>query len=120
MRHIQQREEHWAIIDLHGKAGHTRTVPVPDWGKAVLDEWTRAANITSGRVFRRVNKSGGAWGSGMTEKVIWHVVREYATLAGITPLAPMISAQLCPPMPRGGRRTGPDSIPAWVCLYPDN
>lgn len=23
------REEHWAIIDLHGKAGHTRTVPVP-------------------------------------------------------------------------------------------
>jgi len=30
MRDIQQREEHWAIVDLHGKAGHTRTVPVPD------------------------------------------------------------------------------------------
>jgi site-specific recombinase XerD len=29
IRHIQKREEHWAIIDLHGKAGHTRTVPVP-------------------------------------------------------------------------------------------
>lgn len=88
MRHIQQREEHWAIIDLHRKAGHTRTVPVPDWVKTVLDEWTRAANITSGRAFRRVNKDGWAWGAGMTEKVVWQVVRDYATVAGITPLAP--------------------------------
>ena len=26
---IQQREEHWAIVDLKGKAGHTRTIPMP-------------------------------------------------------------------------------------------
>jgi site-specific recombinase XerD len=56
MRHIQQRDEHWAIIDLHGKGGHTRTVPIPYWVKEVLDQWTDAANITVGRVFRRVNK----------------------------------------------------------------
>src|SRR5437660_534866 len=29
--HLQQREEHWAIVDLVGKAGHVRTVPVPGW-----------------------------------------------------------------------------------------
>src|ERR1700693_5397232 len=29
--HLQQREEHWAIVDLVGKGGHVRTVPVPDW-----------------------------------------------------------------------------------------
>jgi site-specific recombinase XerD len=28
--HLQQREEHWAIVDLVGKGGHVRTVPVPD------------------------------------------------------------------------------------------
>src|SRR6202030_2287382 len=27
--HIQQREEHWAIVDLKGKAGHIRTIPMP-------------------------------------------------------------------------------------------
>jgi len=27
--HIQQREDHWAIVDLKGKAGHIRTIPVP-------------------------------------------------------------------------------------------
>src|SRR5271168_2955039 len=26
---LQQREEHWAIVDLVGKAGHIRTVPIP-------------------------------------------------------------------------------------------
>jgi site-specific recombinase XerC len=28
--HLQQREEHWAIVDLVGKGGHIRTVPVPE------------------------------------------------------------------------------------------
>ena len=32
--HLQQREEHWAIVDLVGKGGHIRTVPVPAWVKA--------------------------------------------------------------------------------------
>ncbi len=32
--HLQQREEHWAIVDLVGKGGHIRTVPVPEWVKA--------------------------------------------------------------------------------------
>jgi site-specific recombinase XerD len=29
--HLQQREAHWAIVDLRGKAGHVRTIPVPNW-----------------------------------------------------------------------------------------
>src|SRR6202158_1787443 len=37
--HLQQREEHWAIVDLMGKGGHVRTVPVPDWVKSELEVW---------------------------------------------------------------------------------
>jgi len=47
--HLQQREQHSAIVDLMGKAGHTRTVPMPDWVKAVLDVWLKDAGLTSGR-----------------------------------------------------------------------
>src|SRR5215475_4186933 len=54
--HIQQREDHWAIVDLKGKAGHTRTVPMPTWVKALLDEWIQAASLKAGKLFRRVNK----------------------------------------------------------------
>jgi len=85
--HIQRREEHWAIVDLKGKAGHTRPIPMPGWVKNVLDQWIQAANITSGKLFRRVHKMGKAWGERLTEKAVWHVVREYATKAGIDKLA---------------------------------
>jgi len=43
--HLQQREEHWPIVDLVGKGGHIRTVPVPEWVKATIDCWTAAARI---------------------------------------------------------------------------
>jgi site-specific recombinase XerD len=46
--HLQQREEHWAIVDLVGKGGHIRTVPMPDWVRATLDGWIGAAE-PSGR-----------------------------------------------------------------------
>jgi hypothetical protein len=66
--HLQQREEHWAIVDLMGKGGHVRTVPVPDWVRSELEEWLAAAGIDRGRLFRWVNKVGKAWGDGMTVK----------------------------------------------------
>ena len=75
--HLQQREEHWAIVDLMGKGGHVRTVPVPDWVKSELEVWLAAAGIDRGRLFRRVNKVGKAWGEGMTVKAVWHIVKEF-------------------------------------------
>jgi len=86
--HIQQREEHWAIVDLKGKAGHTRTIRMPAWVKHVLDQWLQTANITSGKLFRRVHKIGKAWGDNLTEKAVCHVVREYAAKTGVDKLAP--------------------------------
>lgn len=88
MDSIQVREEHWVIADLKGKAGHIRTVPVPQWVKAAVDVWSAAAGITEGTVFRSINKSGSVWGEGMTPKVLWEVVKEAATRAGIEKLAP--------------------------------
>jgi site-specific recombinase XerD len=35
---LQQREDHWAIVDLVGKACHVRTIPVPDWVKHLVDD----------------------------------------------------------------------------------
>ena len=72
---LQRREEHWAIVDLIGKGGHIRTVPVPNWVKSSVDTWTAAAGISSGRVFRCVIKRGSVWGTGISEKVVWCVGR---------------------------------------------
>jgi site-specific recombinase XerD len=86
--HIQRREDHWAIVDLIGKAAHVRTVPMPDWVKETLDDWLLAARIKHGRLFRCVCRKGAVWGTEVTEKVVWHVVKEYVGRLGISKLAP--------------------------------
>ncbi len=30
---VQMRQGHWAVVDLIGKGGHIRTVPIPEWSK---------------------------------------------------------------------------------------
>jgi site-specific recombinase XerC len=59
---IQMRQGHWAVVDLIGKGGHIRTVPIPQWVKAALDQWIVAARVTEGRIFRRVARAGKVWG----------------------------------------------------------
>jgi len=83
LAHLQRREDHWAIVDLIGKAGHVRTVPMPDWVKQTIDHWLIAAGVSQGKMFRCVCRIGTAWGSQMTEKVVWHVVKQYAQQLGI-------------------------------------
>jgi site-specific recombinase XerD len=86
--HLQRREDHWAIVDLVGKGGHVRTVPVPDWVKQTIDEWLIAAGISQGKLFRPVCRRGTVWGDHVTVKVVWHVVKQYAQRLGHSKLAP--------------------------------
>src|SRR4030081_656734 len=45
-RHIQQRDNRWCIVDLIGKHGRVRTIPMPAWVKNAIDAWTAEAIIT--------------------------------------------------------------------------
>ena len=54
---------------------------MPGWVKALLDEWPQAANLTTGNAGGQIKAA--TWGDGLTEKAVWHVVREYAAKAGI-------------------------------------
>lgn len=56
---LQIRQGHWAIVDLVGKGGHVRTVPMPAW---VKDRWRDSAKVTAGRIFRAVSRHGTPWG----------------------------------------------------------
>jgi integrase len=85
---IELREERWVIADLLGKAGHMRTVPIPMWVKAAIDEWKEASGITEGAIFRSINEAGRVWGKGMKAKALWQVLRDTASSAGIAKLAP--------------------------------
>jgi len=92
---IQLREEHWVIADLHGKANHVRTVPMPAWVKTAVDDWTSASGIATGRIFRAIHRTGRIWGKGVTPKVIWQAVKDAAVRAGIEKLAPHDLRRTC-------------------------
>ena len=51
---LQLRERHWVIVDLAGKGGRLRTVPMPAWCKSLVDVSFRNSGVAEGRVFRRI------------------------------------------------------------------
>ena len=61
---------------------------MPEWVKRTIDEWLDTADIRQGKLFRCVSRKGTVWGTGITEKVVWHVVKEYAKKLGVSKLAP--------------------------------
>jgi site-specific recombinase XerD len=59
--HFLRRENHWTIVDLIGKGGHVRTIPVPTWVKQTVDDWLVAARVADGRLFRQVCRAEFLW-----------------------------------------------------------
>jgi site-specific recombinase XerD len=92
---IQMRQGHWAVVDLIGKGGHIRTVPIPEWVKAALDQWIRAAGVCEGKIFRAVAGGGKVWGSGLSQNVVWYVVRTCCERAGLEHIAPHDLRRTC-------------------------
>jgi integrase len=88
MRHIQQRDNRWCVVDLVGKHGRVRTIPVPTWVKVAIDAWTAAAGIVEGYVLRPINRGDEVCGDRLSEKVIWQLLRPYAAAAGVPGIAP--------------------------------
>ena len=100
---IQMRQGHWAVVDLIGKGGHIRTVPIPQWVKAALDQWNEQPGSRmdeysepspereryGGKASRRM--SCGTWSRAVASQRAWSIshrmifgepVRSCATRAG--------------------------------------
>jgi site-specific recombinase XerD len=97
--HVQQRDGRWCIVDLVAKHCRVRTVPMPNWVKVAIDAWTRPAGVLDGHVFRSVNRGDKVQGEALSEKVVWQMLRPYATAAGVPGIAPhdcrRTAAKLC-------------------------
>src|SRR5580698_6695211 len=100
LKHIQTRDNRWCIVDLVGKHGRVRTIPMPTWVKVAIDSWTLAAGLVSGHVLRRVNRADEVQGERMSEKVVWQLLRPYSVAAGVPGIAPHDLRRSCAKMCR--------------------
>jgi len=94
-KHVQQRDSRWCVVDLVGKHGRVRTVPMPTWVKVAIDAWTSAAGTTDGKVFRPVNRADQVQDTGLSEKVVWQLLQQYAAVAGVPGIAPHDLRRTC-------------------------
>ncbi len=92
---FELREDHWVLADLVGKGRHMRTIPVPSWVKSAVDEWTKAADLQNGPLFRAIGKTGTVSNCGFTAKVVWSIVREAASGCGLGIIAPHDLRRTC-------------------------
>ena len=95
MGHIQQRDGRWCIVDLLGKHGRVRTIPMPTWVKVAIDAWTGAAGVSEGPVFRSMNRGDQAQAAALSEKVVWQLLQPYAMAAGVPGIAPHDCRRTC-------------------------
>jgi integrase len=99
--HIQQRDGRWAIVDLRGKHGRIRTVPVPAWVKQALDRWCAAARIADGRILRAINRHGRITRDSISPQAILATVASYGRELGL-PLKPHDLRRTCAKLCRAG------------------
>jgi integrase len=86
--HIQQRDGRCCIVDLVGKHGRVRTAPMPAWVKVALDAWMNASGVTSSCVFLPIKSASTVSAERLGEKVVWEMLRRYASEVGIPGIAP--------------------------------
>jgi integrase len=91
---IQQRDGRWVIVDILGKGQRTRTVPMPAWAKALIDEWWFALGFdadSSQYAFRSLSKGTGINGNGlpsgrtpspMSRNAVFELVQFWSEKAG--------------------------------------
>jgi integrase/recombinase XerD len=84
VRHLATRDGRPCLVDLHGKGGRTRTVPVAGWVWEALRAWIARAGMTAGPVFVGLTKSHGLTTRALTPQAIMLTVEQYAP-AGIEP-----------------------------------
>lgn len=83
---FQQREGRWVILDLEGKHGRTRTVPVASWVKHIVDVWTREQVIRGDEyLFPPMRKGGHVLDGHMTPQAVWDVVSMYSPVDKLAP-----------------------------------
>ena len=60
-----------------------------------VDRGMTSATVSTGRVFRAVSRHGTPWGTGLSENVVWYVIRNCAQRMGLDHLAPHDLRRTC-------------------------
>jgi len=78
---IQLRSSRWVILDIIGKGGRVRSIPIGAWVKESIDKWVQAAGIAEGLIFRSIRKGGHSIGKSMSSQAVQDVIVKYGKVS---------------------------------------
>ncbi|HWZ34138.1 MAG TPA: hypothetical protein VNX18_22525 [Bryobacteraceae bacterium] len=74
----------------------SQRAPRHGFTKATVSAWWRSpAGVAARHVFRPVNRAGAVTGEHLGEKVVWHMLRQYAAEVGVPGIAPHDLRRTC-------------------------
>lgn len=81
--HLQRRDGRWVLLDIAGKHNRVRSVVLPDWVKLAIDDWTAAAGLGDGALFRSLDRRHPLAGR-LSPQAIYKIVAQYTARFGRT------------------------------------
>ena len=96
---IRLIDARWVLVDLHGKGGRVRSVPMPAWCKLCVDRWVGArdgwnrdfpsAAVETAAVISGVSPHGSyPYGGSLTANALWEMVQKLGRKIGRPELSP--------------------------------
>lgn len=86
---IQMRDGRWALVDIQGKHHRIRSVPINASVYVTLTAWLKCAGITSGAIFRPINRGDRLTSeAAMSPQAVRDVVKDYVTRLSLGTVAP--------------------------------
>ena len=82
--HVGERDGRFCLVDIRGKRGRIRTVPLPGWVKIAIDRWKEAAQLSTGRILRAVNRHGQITRDSISGSGILRLAARYGREIGVT------------------------------------
>lgn len=82
---IQRRADRLCIVDILGKGGRMRTLPLPTFSWEGVEAWAR--EVGSGYLLRSITRKG-VLGERLDDTGVQYIVHEYAKRLGLKGLAP--------------------------------
>ena len=93
--HIQKRDGRFMILDLVGKRGRIRSIPMPRFAKRAIDAYAQCADLSDGKIFRSVNRWDQLQYDHLSPQAVRRVVVSYGAMIGQPELAPHDLRRTC-------------------------
>ncbi len=80
---ISRQKGHWALANVRGTRGASRTLLIPAWTKKAVLAWIESSRIESGPLLRAVDRSGLVTDRAISSHSVLPIVTEYGKQIGM-------------------------------------